>query len=77
MDHYFYVVGVKHDGKIFLIRRSPETAEAREHALLRGEKWTSQDDYYLASLIDDERIADVLLFSPMLYGEKGSSGSGT
>jgi hypothetical protein len=66
MDHYFYVIGVKHDGRIFLIRRSPETAMAREHALLRGEKWTSQDDYYLASLIDDDNIADVLLGTPLV-----------
>ncbi|WP_028777292.1 hypothetical protein [Shimazuella kribbensis] len=66
MDHYFFVIGVKHDGRIFLIRRSPETAMEKEHALLRGEKWTSRDDYYLASLIDDDRIADVLLGTPLV-----------
>lgn len=69
MDHYFYTIGVRYDGRVFLIRRSPNAAKRREEALSKGKKWTSQDDEYLISLIHDDRIADVLLQTPLIAME--------
>jgi hypothetical protein len=66
MDHYLYIIGIRSNGNVLLIRRSPDVVRNRELALAKGEKWNPEDNYHLASLIRDDQIVDVLLQTPLV-----------
>lgn len=67
MSKYPYIVAVRETGHILLIRRSPALSVRRIEAEKKGTPLSSVDDYYLATLIPEHQIADVLLKTPLIY----------
>lgn len=66
MDEYLYIVAIKNDGQVLLIRRSPSKIQEREMAIAKKQPLGSTDDEYLASLIHDSNVASVLLQTPLI-----------
>lgn len=61
MDRYLRVIAVRDNGQVILIRQAPHLIKARLDAKLRGERLSVVDDHYLATLIPQHQIVDVLL----------------
>lgn len=69
MNRYFYVIGIRDNGQVLLIRRSPELARQRVEAEDKGKELSTTEDHYLASLIVEDKIASVLMQTPLIYME--------
>lgn len=69
MDTYQYVVAIRKDGRVLCIRRDPGAARRRAEALVENREWSIEEDAFRASIIDDNKIADVLLHTPLIPTE--------
>ncbi|MDP7981336.1 hypothetical protein [Bacillus multifaciens] len=66
MDSYHVIVAVDHNGHVFLIRRTNESARLRVEALLENRSHSTQDDIFLVSRIEESNIVPVLLETELL-----------
>ncbi|RAP74388.1 competence protein CoiA family protein [Paenibacillus montanisoli] len=70
MNEYGYVLGLNHQGNVFLIRRDPVNEDKRMAAFMQGHNWTPQDELYKITRIADKDIVPTLELTPLIELEE-------
>ncbi|ENQ3081033.1 hypothetical protein ACEOWG_004367 [Bacillus cereus] len=67
MDTYHVIVSVDHNGHVFLIRRTKESARLRIEAMLENRPYSTQDDIFKVSRVAEKNIVPILLETELLH----------